>query len=309
MQYCFFTNDVETTSIVNNNLNAKTGERVLKEGMPVLLELYQKYNIKATFFFNGDIVNLYPEVVSMVLPYGHEVGCHGLTHEVNKAFDVLSYNEQVEHLDTSKKILEDISGVEVISFRAPALRVNEHTPKALEFTGFKVDSSIASQRFDMFLSFGSIKKFNRLFAPRLPYRTSKNNLAESGNGAILEIPISALLLPYIGTTLRIFPNITSLLGRLLSLENKVNGKPINFLTHPNEFIEEEKTTRTVLRRSKNYFNYLMGDVLRSKLKLKNLGKDAVPIYEKELKYFSSKGFKTTTMKDFYNEKKKDFFNE
>ncbi len=52
---------------------------------------------------------------------------HGLVHEADRAFDVLPYGEQVEHLKTSKSILEGLSGKEVISFRAPALRVNKET--------------------------------------------------------------------------------------------------------------------------------------------------------------------------------------
>ncbi len=297
-KFCFLTNDVETTSIVNNTLSKKTGERVLKEGMPLLLELYKKYNVKATFFFNGDIVQLFPDVVRMILPYGHEVACHGLTHEVHKAFDVLSLEEQIQHLDKSKKMLEDISGQKVVSFRAPALRVNEFTVAALEYTGFSIDSSVASQRFDMFLSFGSFKKFNRMFAPRLPYRTSKKNLARKGNSSIIEIPISAFIMPYIGTTLRIFPNLTSFLGKCLNIENKINGKPINFLIHPNEFIDEEKKTKIIQRRTKNFFSFILADLVRNKLKIKNLGSIAIPIYEKEIKYFVSKGYNLVPLKDY-----------
>lgn len=48
--YCLLTNDVETTSVWNHCLSDKTGEKVLKEGMPILLELYEKSNVKATFF-------------------------------------------------------------------------------------------------------------------------------------------------------------------------------------------------------------------------------------------------------------------
>ena len=149
INYCLITNDVETTSILNHRLSDKTGEFVLKEGMPRLLELYGKYNIKATFFFTGYIAKLYPEVVKMVQPFGHEIGSHGLSHKVENAFYVLSLREQIEHLKQSKAILEDISGEEVISFRAPAARVNNNIVIALEEAGFKIDSSISSQRLDM----------------------------------------------------------------------------------------------------------------------------------------------------------------
>ena len=297
-RYCLLTNDVETTSITNNSLSDKTGELVLKEGMPILLDLYRKYDIRSTFFFTGEIAKKFPEVVKMILPYGHEVACHGLTHRVDKAFDILSLSEQIEHLSISKKILEDISGKEIISFRAPALRVNEFTVEALEKTGFLIDSSIASQRFDMFMSFGSIKKFKWLIAPRVPYKTDNKSLFKKGNSRITEIPVSALILPYIGTTMRIFPVFTSIVGRILNLENKMNGKPINFLIHPNELINEERELKILPRRSKNFLSFLLADYLRNKLKLKNLGKNAIPIYEKEIKFLLKEGYQFTTLRNY-----------
>ena len=235
-KYCLLTNDVETTSIMNNCLSDETGKLVLREGMPLLLDLYEEFNIKTTFFFTAHIAKKFPEIVKMVIPYGHEVASHGYTHEPDRAFDILSLDEQIDNLTRSKKILEDISGQEVISFRAPAARVNKHTPVALRETGFKIDSSVASQRFDMFLSLGSLKKLNWLIAPRKPYFTNAGNLWKKGEGDIFEIPISALLMPYIGTTLRLFPHISHQLGKILSFEASKVQKPIVFLTHPNEFI-------------------------------------------------------------------------
>ena len=157
-KYCLLSNDVETTSIWHNTLRDETGYKVLTEGMPLLLELYAKYDVKSTFFFTGYIAKLYPEIVKMVLPYGHEVGSHGLSHEKEDGFDVMPFEKQLSHLKESKEILEDIIGEEIISFRAPALRVNNDTALALKETGFKIDSSVASQRFDMFMSFGGLKK-------------------------------------------------------------------------------------------------------------------------------------------------------
>jgi len=80
-KYCLLSNDVETTSIWHNTLRDESGYKVLKEGMPYLLELYEKCDIKTTFFFTGYIAKLYPEVVKMILPYGHEVGSHRLPHK------------------------------------------------------------------------------------------------------------------------------------------------------------------------------------------------------------------------------------
>ncbi|RMZ50142.1 DUF2334 domain-containing protein [Flavobacteriaceae bacterium PRS1] len=298
-KYCLITNDVETTSILNHRLDDKTAEFVLKEGMPRLLELYEKYNVKATFFYTAHIAKLVPEVVKMVIPYGHEIGSHGYTHEVNQAFEILSFEEQKEHLMKSKAILEDISGEEVISFRAPAARVNRNIAKALIDTGFKIDSSISSQRLDMFMSFGALKKLNWLITPRLPYYTNQHNIFKKGDSKLLEIPISAFVFPYIGTVMRIAPMTFKMTRYLLHLETIFNNRPFVFLTHPNEFIDEVRDFNKIQRRAKNYFSYLLGDVLRHKLKTKNLGVTAIPILEKELQFFKAHKYKFITCNDYY----------
>ncbi|MFU8786935.1 MAG: polysaccharide deacetylase family protein, partial [Candidatus Izemoplasmataceae bacterium] len=124
----------------------ETGKLVSTQGMPRLLDLYAEFRVKTTFFFNIDIVKCDPEVVKQVQKQGHEVACHGLSHESHQAFDVLSLEDQIRHLTTSKMILEDLCGQEVVSFRAPALRINGNTAIALAETGFRIDSSVASQR-------------------------------------------------------------------------------------------------------------------------------------------------------------------
>jgi peptidoglycan-N-acetylglucosamine deacetylase len=299
-KYCLLTNDVETTSIWHNSLRDDTGKKVLEEGMPILLDLYEKYNVKSTFFFTGYIAKLYPEIVKMILSYGHEVASHGMSHTRVNGFDVMPLEKQIKHLKESKAILEDLSGQEVISFRAPALRVNEDTHKALEESGYKIDSSVASQRFDMFMSFGGLKKLNWLTAPRLPYRTSQGSLFKKGNSSIIEVPLSATLLPYLGTTMRIFPYITAFQRRLLNLESKLNGKPIVFDIHPNEFIDESNEEREFEKRASNPVASFLQDTLRSKLKTKNLGIDGAKIYEREIKYFAAKNKNFTTIKDYCN---------
>ena len=297
---CLITNDVETTSILNHQLRDKTGLFVLNQGMPRLLDLYDKYNVKATFFFTGHIAKLYPEVVKMAYEHGHEVGSHGLSHEVSMAFDTLSPDEQLSHLRQSKQILEDIIGDEVVSFRAPAARVDCRFPIILKEAGFIIDSSVASQRLDMFFSFGALKKLHWLTAPRLAYFTQEDNIFKRGSSNIFEIPISAMGFPYIGTFMRIAPLLNRFTRRLLFAESCCNGRQFVFLTHPNEFIDEELEVDHIQRRANNYISYLLGDVIRHKLKVKNLGAKALPIYEHELQFFQNHQFKFISCKDLYN---------
>lgn len=303
-KFCLITNDVETTSILNHKLRDKTGEYVLNQGMPRLLDLYDRYGVKATFFFTGHIATLYPQVVKMAFERGHEVGSHGLTHEVSQAFDVLTPDEQLNHLRQSKQILEDIIGDEVISFRAPAARVDEKFPQIMKEAGFKVDSSVASQRLDMFFSFGALKKLHWITAPRKAYLVNEENIFKKGDSEVMEVPISAMGFPYIGTFMRIAPILNRITRRLLYWETLCNGRQFVFLTHPNEFIDEDLEGGKIQRRASNYFSYLMGDVLRHKLKVKNLGEKALPIFERELEFFKKKEFDFLTCKDLYNLKTK-----
>ncbi|MFX1588005.1 MAG: polysaccharide deacetylase family protein [Promethearchaeota archaeon] len=299
--FCLFTNDVETHSIWHNCLRFETGQKVLNYGIPLLLELYNKFEIKTTFFFTGYFAHKFPNAIKMVYTNGHEIGSHGYSHKIEDSFDLLGYKEQVINLNKSKKILEDLSGDEVISFRAPALRLNHNTAEALTETGFKIDSSIASQRFDLFMTFGSIKKLKWLFAPRLPYKTAEKNLYKSGNGPIIEVPLSALLHPYVGTTMRITPLISKIIRYILHIESGMNGKPIVFDIHPNEFLDENKNSsenRKIVRRSHNYFSYLLGDIIRGKLKVKNLGEKAIPLYRSEIEFFRMRNYKFTVIKDY-----------
>lgn len=298
---CLMTNDVETTSIVNHRLDDNTGRYVLEQGMPRLLDLYDKYNVKATFFFTGHIAKLYPEVVKMAQSHGHEIGSHGLTHKVSKAFDALSREEQLQHLKQSKQILEEITGEEVVSFRAPAARVPKDFPQLLLEAGYRIDSSVSSQRTDMFFSFGSINKLHWLTAPRKAYTSRADNIFHKGTDGVFEIPISAIGFPYIGTFMRIAPLLNRLTRCTLYAETLLNGRQFVFLTHPNEFIDEPRDQQPIQRRASNLVAYLLGDVIRHALKVHNLGEKALPLLEHELKFFKNHNFHFLTCKEMLSE--------
>jgi len=204
-------------------------------------------------------------------------------------------------LHDTKHLLEDLSGQQVISFRSPALRVNEHTAPALIETGHKIDSSVPSQRFDFFLSFGSLKKFKWLTAPRKPYFTNPKDLTKKGQSPLIEIPLSAGFFPYVGTTLRIFPILTRIQKHFHHWETILNKKPVIFDIHPNEFIDKSYEPRKIERRSGNFISSLLQDSIRSHLKVKNLGKAAIPLYESQLNFFKKRGYCFTTIRNYCEE--------
>ena len=285
------TNDVECFSFEHNRYEPEVAKRVLKQGLPRLLDLYDKHNVHATFFYTGKIVELKPEVIDIVKERGHhEIGCHGYSHELEHGFDNMSYKDQKLHLEKSKRIIERTSNSKIFSFRAPAARINYDTIKALEKTGFKIDSSICSQRFDGPLSYGAKGKFHWLFAPRFPYSPSKVNPYYKGNSKIFEIPVSALFFAFIGTTMRTSMHLTKTLQKILTYESKRKNKPLVFLIHPNEVIDIIENSIINYKRGKTITQQLFADRLRQKLKLKCLGMSALNRLEEIIKYGKKNDF-------------------
>lgn len=296
--FALLTNDVETTSVWFNDFRDETGELVYREGMPLLLDTYRKHNIKSTFFFTSYIAELIPDIVRMIVSDGHEVGSHGKSHLTQNGFDVMPYDKQKRHLEYSKKTLEDISGQEVVSFRAPALRVSPETARALIETGFKYDSSIASQRFDFGLSHGSKNKLKFMSAPRKPYRVMENNIFKKGDSSLIEVPLSATILPFIFSSMRMMPFLTKIQMRILHAETMRTGKPAVFLIHPSELIDESSEERVISQRATGFISHILKDVIRAKLKTKTLGPGGIVQYLELIKFYFERGYQFSTVKDY-----------
>ncbi|MBO6082110.1 MAG: hypothetical protein J6P46_03685, partial [Bacteroidales bacterium] len=122
-----------------------------------------------------------------------------------------------------------------------------------------------------------------------------------GDSSITEVPVSSFGLPYIGTLLRISPTLTALTRDLLYLETKRTDKGINFLIHPNELIVEENLHMKTERRAGNYVSYLLSDVLRRKLKQKNLGPKATVLFRREVAFWANKEYEFKRIKDYGTE--------
>jgi len=290
------TADVEAHSLSLNREDPSIIKQVYGQGIPRLLSLLSKYDAASTFYFTGMFAEQSPESVELVKDHGHEIGCHAYDHSPNRAFDVLSYSEQVEELYKAKMAIEPISG-KIESFRAPALRINNMTVRALEETGFTTDSSIASQRFDGPMSFGAIEKLRWLNAPRKPYMLSYQSPTHRGNSRVMEIPLSAAIIPFIGTTMRISPLMNRAVKKYLFYESRITDKPVVFLFHPNECLDAESRTMTT-RRSNNKLEYLFADLIRHKLKLKNIGDKSIKLLDEILKSAREYGFDFATVRDY-----------
>lgn len=299
MRYFVLTNDVEYTLIHINAELPSIAQNITNIGIVRLLALYSRHDIRTTFYFTGNFAEAQPQAIELVKKKHHEIACHGYSHDRSTSLDLLSYEAQCNEIMRAKNNIEKLAGP-VVSFRAPELRINEHTVKALEKSGFKTDSSISPQRFDGPLSLGFRYKINWLSAPRNAYFLSTNSPFKRGNSAVLEIPISAALFPYIGSSLRIVPQIMMYIEKFLFWEAEKTGKPIVFLFHPNECL----SIREIMKNSSDVVSATDGgffsEILRPKLKCRNLGMKSLDLLEQIILRAKNYGFKFVTASEFYD---------
>lgn len=124
--------------------NHSVGDYGPKIAVPRIMDLMDKYDIKAMFYVPGWTAERYPYLVQEIHRRGHEVGSHGYLHE---NFSRLSEAEETEIHDKSMKIMTDIVGVRPRSFRCPGGPLTDRTIKNLYERGYDCDSSSVNDYF------------------------------------------------------------------------------------------------------------------------------------------------------------------
>jgi polysaccharide deacetylase family protein (PEP-CTERM system associated) len=116
--------------------------RRVESNTQTLLQLFGKANVKATFFVLGWVAERCPSLVSDIARAGHEVACHGYSHEL-----VYRQTPEVFRDETrrAKQILEDIIQKPVEGYRAASYSITKRSLWALDILAeleFRYDSSI-----------------------------------------------------------------------------------------------------------------------------------------------------------------------
>ncbi len=104
-----------------------------------ILDVLKKEEVKITFNVTGRWAEKNQDLLLRIKEEGHEVGNHGHRHT---DYAKLSYEQNLEQIQTSKKIIEDIIKEETKFFQAPAGSFGEGTMKAateLGYTSIKWD--------------------------------------------------------------------------------------------------------------------------------------------------------------------------
>jgi polysaccharide deacetylase family protein (PEP-CTERM system associated) len=115
-----------------------------------ILDLFQRHDTKATFFVLGWIAKRLPGMVREIAAAGHEIASHGLNHTRVTQQERAQFREDVS---TTKRLLEDVVGQEVIGYRAATYSITESNLWALDVlaeTGHSYSSSIYPIKHDLY---------------------------------------------------------------------------------------------------------------------------------------------------------------
>lgn len=152
----------------------------VQKGVPILLDMFNEYDIRGTFFFTGEAAAKNPEIAKMVAGTDNEVGCHSLYHETvgDELFPIpgvksLLPEEVYPRLKLATDWVEDTSGIRPVSFRCPRLWGSTAVCNALERLNYIADAS-----YPMYF-------YRNQFAP---YHPSEFDWTQDGNLKLLEIP-------------------------------------------------------------------------------------------------------------------------
>ena len=189
-----------------------------------ILDFLSERNVLGTFFVLGELAERHPELIRAIHERGHEIGFHTYAHVPLNRETPERFRQQTQR---SKAFLEDLTGAEVIGFRAPIFSLTPTTMWALpilEQLGFRYTSSVLPLRHPLYGYPG---------APQHPFRW-KDSLIE------LPVPIARvgpLFMPFLGGVyMRYLPDF--LLVNLLRRQN--SGTALWTYCHPYDFDPKEK---------------------------------------------------------------------
>jgi polysaccharide deacetylase family protein (PEP-CTERM system associated) len=186
-----------------------------------LLDLFDEYEIRATFFVLGWVAERFPELVRQIAGRGHEVASHGYAHRLIYDQTPAAFREDVRR---AKHLLEETCGRQVIGYRAPSYSITPRSLWALDVLleeGYRYDSSIFPIRHDRY---------------GIPVSERHAYPIDRPKGCLVEVPASTttfgtLHLPIAGGGyFRVLPYRWTQWG--ITRVNRRERRPVVFYLHP-----------------------------------------------------------------------------
>ncbi len=110
-------------------INVYWGTEYLEE----MLEIFEKYEIKTTFFVGGTWVKENSELLKKMAEQGHEIASHGYNH---KEHGKLSYEQNYQEIKDCDDLVMTILGKRMSLFAPPGGSYNSNTVKAASDLGY-----------------------------------------------------------------------------------------------------------------------------------------------------------------------------
>jgi len=209
-----------------------------------LLDLFDEFETRSTFFVLGWVGERHPELVRRIAQRGHEVASHGFAHRLVYDQTRSAFRDDVRR---AKQILEDACGRPVTGYRAPSYSITPRSLWALDVLieeGYQYDSSIFPIRHD---------RYGIPVSDRRPYRIDRSG------GSLIEVPgsttqVGSLNLPVAGGGyFRILPYWWTRWG--IARVNEQERRPAIFYLHPWEIDPEQPRLKAGrLSRFRHYRN-------------------------------------------------------
>jgi len=117
-----------------------------------ILEVLDRYNVKATFFCIGKQIEQHPEIAKKIIEENHVIGNHTFTHD--RLIDIYSADKFIAEIEQTDAIIKKISNKKPVLFRPPYGITNPNIARAVKKTGHAVigwnkrsfDTTIPSER-------------------------------------------------------------------------------------------------------------------------------------------------------------------
>ena len=215
-------------------------------GMPRVLNVFERHSIKANVFVTAEVCRMFPGSLKEILELGHEIGNHGLNHELLCRMDFARQHSQIKK---STEIIKDVIGESPTTFRAPCFSADGRTIGALEDLGYNIDSSVLPGRVLRKWRILRIYDFRR--APRSIYHPSRGDICSKGDTTLFEVPVTENPLAG-GTPIGLGYLNTFGVERTTRAIEKTTSPYVMFLIHPWEAVDLGKQGQKLplgLRRS------------------------------------------------------------
>ncbi len=178
-----------------------------KKGTSHILDILDKHQVKATFFSTVVFAQNAPEVIRRIVLSGHELASHGYYHS----------HFEPSHLGSSKKALEELSGMEIKGYRMARMKpVDENE---ISKAGYLYNSSVNPTWLP--------GRYNNLSKPRTFYKEAGTWQIPASVSPLLRFPLFWLS----------FHNLPLRTYQWLAERTHKKDGYLNIYFHPWEFTE------------------------------------------------------------------------